>query len=161
MFTPPPNHKRFTALFPGPPGWAGARRELLDFMVQGKNSRGRFTDHPAGCHSRLTSAHLHHPPIFLETGCPSCCPTNSVKALRVHFVVGHFYRHKIWTGLKSRACEQSGSGHFASSWLRLVVRIPGVCSDQLTVLIEVLYRSISQVMTVLINHMFAWYREYM
>ena len=27
----------FTAVFPGPPGWAGARRELLDFMVQGED----------------------------------------------------------------------------------------------------------------------------
>jgi len=26
--------------------------------------------------------HLHHPPIFLEAGCPSCRPTNSVKALK-------------------------------------------------------------------------------
>jgi len=32
--------------------------------------------------SGLTSAHLHHPPIFLQAGCPSCCPTNSVKALK-------------------------------------------------------------------------------
>jgi len=38
-------HNCFTALFPGPPGWAGARRELLDFMVQGKINRGRNTDH--------------------------------------------------------------------------------------------------------------------
>jgi len=45
----------FTALFPGPPGWAGARRELLDFMVQGKINRGRHTDHPAGRHSIRTS----------------------------------------------------------------------------------------------------------
>jgi len=29
--------------------------------------------------SGLTSAHLHHPPrIFLQAGCPSCRPTNSV-----------------------------------------------------------------------------------
>jgi len=28
-------HNHFTALSPGPPGWAGTRRELLDFMVQG------------------------------------------------------------------------------------------------------------------------------
>jgi len=35
------HHNRFTALFPGPPGSAGARRELLDFMVQGKINRGR------------------------------------------------------------------------------------------------------------------------
>jgi len=33
---PPPHHNRFMAPFPGPPGWAGARRKLLDFMVQGK-----------------------------------------------------------------------------------------------------------------------------
>jgi len=32
--------------------------------------------------SGLTSAHLHHPPHFLQAGCPSCCPTNSVKALK-------------------------------------------------------------------------------
>ena len=31
--------------------------------------------------SRPTSAHLHHPPHFLQAGCPSCRPTNSVKAL--------------------------------------------------------------------------------
>ena len=33
--------------------------------------------------SGLTIAHLHHPPhIFLRAGCPSCRPTNSVKALK-------------------------------------------------------------------------------
>jgi len=31
---------------------------------------------------RLTSAHLNHPLYFLQTGCPSCHPTNSVKALK-------------------------------------------------------------------------------
>jgi len=35
--TPPPHHNRFTALFPGPPGLAGDRRELLDFTVQGED----------------------------------------------------------------------------------------------------------------------------
>ena len=48
-------HNRFTTLFPGPPGWAGARRELLDFMVQGKINRGRHTDRPAGRHSIRTN----------------------------------------------------------------------------------------------------------
>jgi len=33
--------------------------------------------------SGLTGAHLHHLPIFLQAGYPSCCPTNSVKALKV------------------------------------------------------------------------------
>jgi len=41
--------------FRGHPGWAGARRELLDFMVQGKINRGKHTDHPAGCHSIRTN----------------------------------------------------------------------------------------------------------
>jgi len=49
------HHNRFTALFPGPPGWAGARRKLLDIMVQGKIDRGRYTDHPAGRHSIRTN----------------------------------------------------------------------------------------------------------
>jgi len=51
----PHHHNHFMALFPGLPGWASARRELLDFMVQGKMNRGRHTDHPAGRHSIRTS----------------------------------------------------------------------------------------------------------
>jgi len=47
----PDTYNRFTALFLGPPGWASARRELLDFTVQGKINRGRHTDHLAGRHS--------------------------------------------------------------------------------------------------------------
>ena len=46
----------FTALFPGPPGWASARRKiLLDFTVQGKITRGRHTNNPGGHHSIRTN----------------------------------------------------------------------------------------------------------
>jgi len=38
--------------------------------------------------SGLTSAHLHHPAIFLPAGCPSCHPTNSVKALKASSAFG-------------------------------------------------------------------------
>jgi len=43
--------------------------------------------------SRLTSAHLHHPPYFLQARYPSCRPTNSVKALKatllqLYYVIG-------------------------------------------------------------------------
>jgi len=55
------NHNRFTALFTGPPGWADARRELLDFMVQGKINKGRHTDHAAGRHSIRTNQCLPPP----------------------------------------------------------------------------------------------------
>ena len=39
--------------------------------------KGRLTEADT---SGLTSAHLHH--SFLQAGCPSCRPTNSVKALK-------------------------------------------------------------------------------
>ena len=50
-----PIHNHFTALFSGAPGWGCARREPLDFMVQGKINRGGHTDHPAGRHSIRTN----------------------------------------------------------------------------------------------------------
>jgi len=73
----------FYGHFPGTPEWAGARRELLDFMMQGKINRGRHTVHPARCHSIWTNQ--FPPPTsphFLQAGCPSCRPTSSVKALK-------------------------------------------------------------------------------
>ena len=64
-------------------------------MVQGKINRGRHTDHPAGRHSIRTNQCPPLPsPHFLQAGCPSCRPTNSVKApkatsahiiLNIHF----------------------------------------------------------------------------
>ena len=62
----------FTALFPGPPGWADGR-------VQGKITRGRHTDHPVGCHSIRTnqcppppSSHFYRPDAL-----PAAQPTVS------------------------------------------------------------------------------------
>ena len=87
MIRPPyHHHNRFTALLPGPSGWAGARRELLGFMVQGKINI--LTIWLGATPSRLTSAHLHHPPTFLQAGCPSCHPTNSAKALKATSAFG-------------------------------------------------------------------------
>jgi len=37
--------------------------------------------------SGLTSAYLHHPAIFLQAGCPSCRPTNSIKALKAFLLI--------------------------------------------------------------------------
>ena len=73
----------FYGPFSGTPGWAGARRELLDFMVQRKINRAdTLTIRLGATPSELSSAHLHHPQSFLQAGCPSCSPTNSVKALK-------------------------------------------------------------------------------
>jgi len=38
--------------------------------------------------SGLTSPNLHYPPYFLRAGCPSCRPTNSVKALKASSTFG-------------------------------------------------------------------------
>jgi len=72
------HHNRFTALFLGPTGWAGARRELLDFMVQEEINRGRHTDHPAGRHSIWTnqcppppSLHIFNRPDALPAAQPT------------------------------------------------------------------------------------------
>jgi len=71
------HHNRFMALFPGPPSWAGARRELLDFMLQGKINRCWHTDHPDGRHSIRTnecpSPHIFYGPDAL----PATQPTAS------------------------------------------------------------------------------------
>ena len=63
-------------LNPGPPGWAGARRELLDFMVQGKINRGRHTDHPAGRYSIRTNMQCPPPPSPIFAGRMPFLPPN-------------------------------------------------------------------------------------
>jgi len=97
--------------YPGdqnPPGWAGARRELLDFMVQGKINKGRHTDHPAGRHSIRTNQCLPppSPPYFLQAGCPSCLPTNSIKALKAAVM------WQISDNFCGCVCAWSGGGHW-------------------------------------------------
>ena len=77
---PPPHHNRFTVLFPGPPGWAGARRELLDFMVQGRLTEAdTLTIRLGATPSWLTSAHLHYPPhiFYASDALPAAQPTAS------------------------------------------------------------------------------------
>jgi len=45
--------------------------------------------------SRLTSAHLHHPPL-LQARCPSCHPINSVKALNTSATTTTILRPFVW-----------------------------------------------------------------
>ena len=70
QLTPPPHHNRFTALYRA--GSASVRRELLDFMVQGKINTGKHTDHLAGRHSiRMPTTTI--PPFFYR---PDSLPAN-------------------------------------------------------------------------------------
>jgi len=49
--------------------------------------------------SGLSSAHLYHPPYFLQAECPSCRPTNSVKALKaLTLTIGQLSLLPQWDG---------------------------------------------------------------
>jgi len=74
LLLPRHHHNCFTTLFPGPPGWAGARKELLDFMVQGKINRCRHIDRPAGHHSIRINQCLPPPSSIFFTGRMSFLP---------------------------------------------------------------------------------------
>jgi len=64
-------HTRLTALCPGLPGWAGSEWQWHQLC------------HMQVCTSLLTDNHASTPPLsFIQAGCPSCRPTNSVKALK-------------------------------------------------------------------------------
>ena len=103
--TPHHNHNHFTAPFPGPPGWAGAKRELLDLMAQGKINRGRHTDHPAGRHSMRTNQCPPPPfPIFFTGRIPflslkqqcqstegSSSPKDRLQSHQVHLTMLQYY----------------------------------------------------------------------
>jgi len=66
-------HTRFTAVFPGLPGWADARRNLLDFYGAWEDNRGRHTDYPDGRHSIQTNptTHFRNTSIFSSDAVPA------------------------------------------------------------------------------------------
>jgi len=60
-------------LFPAPPKWAGARRNLLlDFYGVREDNTGRLTDHPDGRHSIRTNQWPISIIPHFYAGCPSC-----------------------------------------------------------------------------------------
>jgi len=77
-------HNRFTALFRDHPGEPVPEDNFWTLWYKGRLTEADTpTIRLGAAPSELTSAHLHHPPhIFLQAECPSCHPTNSVKALK-------------------------------------------------------------------------------
>ena len=79
-------HTRLTVLCQGLPGWASTRKVKTnpDFN-EARDSEWQWHQmgHMQGCTSFQTDNHASTPPLsFLQAGCPSCRPTNSVKALK-------------------------------------------------------------------------------
>jgi len=69
--------------------------------------------------SGLTSAHLHHPThIFLQAGCSSCRPTNSVKALKA--IIMWLYLHSICSLVtKNKSCNQKALSYVHGAWQKI------------------------------------------
>ena len=78
------HHNHFTALFfRDQPGEPVPEENFWTLWCKGRLTEAdTLTIQLGATPSGLTSAHLHHPLIFLQAGCPSCRPTNSVIALK-------------------------------------------------------------------------------
>ena len=79
-------HTRLTVLCPGLPGWAGTRKVKSIWILLKQETVSGSGISWAICKSaprsrQITTPAPHHS-IFLQAGCPSCRPTNSVKALK-------------------------------------------------------------------------------
>jgi len=106
LHTPPPQPQPFYGPFPGPPRWAGARRKLLNFMVQGKINRGRHTDHLAGRHSVQTNQ--CPPPSFPHF---LCCVLLLLIGTSTPFIWEHLIDHLVVYGLSVSLCAVSFHKH--------------------------------------------------
>ena len=84
-------HTRLTALFPGLPGWASTRKVKPIWIFQKQDTVSGSGISWAICKSATRSRQItmpapHHS-VFLQAGCPSCRPTNSIKALKPYFTL--------------------------------------------------------------------------
>ena len=90
-------HAHLTALFPGLPEWAATRKVNLDF-TEARDSEWQWHQlgHMQVCTSLQTDNHASTPPLsFLQARCPSCRPTNSVKALNADLCPTHCRKNRI------------------------------------------------------------------
>ena len=73
----------FNGPFPGLPGWAGTRKVNQSGFYWSKRQWVAV----ASCSRQITTPAPHHS-VFLQARYPSCCPTNSVKALKAVILHG-------------------------------------------------------------------------
>jgi len=75
--------------------WYQKGKTNLDFLKE-RDSEWQWHQlgHMQVCTSLQTDKHASTPPlIFLQAGCPSCCPTNSVKALKALSFIVYMYEN--------------------------------------------------------------------
>ena len=147
-------HTRLTARCPGLPGWASTRKVKPTWILLKQETVSGNGISWAICksapHSRQITMLAPHHSVFLQAGCPSCCPTNSVKALKavtfnnyknnanvfiVHIVRGTseaVLAGQHWIGV-SKLCKKN---HFFDGTL-VFARTPWVNKKQDTKLLPV------------------------
>jgi len=89
-------YNRLMTICPGLSDWAGTRKVKPIWIYWSKRD-SEWQWHLLGymqiCTSPQTVNHANTPPLsFLQAGCPSCCPTNSVKALKATFLTCYQFR---------------------------------------------------------------------
>jgi len=95
MFFSKNTHTRLTALCPGLRTQVSRYQKdktNLDF-TEARDSEWQWNPlgHMQVCTSRQTDNHASTPPLsFLQAGCPSCRPTNSVKGLKAKALKANF-----------------------------------------------------------------------
>ena len=96
------HYTRLTALSPGLPRWVGTRKVKLMWILLKKETVSGSGISWAICKSVPRSRQITTPApnhsVFLQARCPSCRPTNSVKALKaeVALSLNHYYLHIGW-----------------------------------------------------------------
>jgi len=106
---------------PGLPRWAGTSK-LKPKPIWISWSKGQWVAWDHLCHmqiciSRQADNHASTPPLsFLQPGCPSCRPTNSVKALKA---LKHWRLFKALTftsDLRTDACRAPAMNHISTNF---------------------------------------------
>ena len=90
MSTPWRRHRPFVRDYPGEP--VADRQKRIWILLKQIDSEWQWHQlgHMQVCTSLQTDNHARTPPLsFLQTGCPSCRPTNSVKALKAHVMMNY------------------------------------------------------------------------
>ena len=93
----------FSSPFLGLPRWAGTRK-VKPIWILLKQRESEWQWHQLGhmqvCTSLQTDNHASTPPLsFVQAGCRSCCPTNSIIALKAPIVILMLVLHTAETVL--------------------------------------------------------------
>ena len=101
-------HTRLTALFSGLPRWASIKKvKPIRILLKQETVSGSgisWAICKSASRSRQTTMPATHHSVFLQTRCPSCHPTNRIKALKVP--LKHTYAKKIEI-MSRKVCHKS------------------------------------------------------